>query len=529
MAIFHYIIYLYIKNIMRLILNESQYDRIFNKNKRKLVITENQYNKLLFESKSSNSLLGVDKSDAIVLVTGNNKLYFKVVSKSGNEFIMINCNDGVYKNAYFHIKGDSLSKNSLTYYIAQNSAIDSSNPWGTIGSSIWRKSTFKNVSVFDVYKDSGEGLTCNLSDTSSKKFGIDMDTGSIVNSDDKKDGEEEVDLSDENKLIKVFNTKHLTRLSTDYKFVIDLADVEGITGGIKIRVLNRRGNIVDFEIIDVYGQAGEHYRDLMDSELKFIMDKSNIEVNMYAETYIDVKTNRKKTRQAPMFSLSIEQFKGKNDDGGRDTEKQIIANVIGVGKGVKVTKGDDDGENGYEGPTDDEIKEFFKKFIADEDGAFNDKLIQKALYRKPNQFFELLGLAKKRGIVPAQEWIAFKEKSEKGTKNIFYNDFKGGSDVTASFLDLKINSDENTSLKENLNIICLVGEEKKQSKYVDLYTNFNDSGRSPFKYKISILRQVENTDKYNTYKVILSSKKDVKSSFNRIGEGRIKINKKEKK
>ena len=74
-----------------------------------------------------------------------------------------------------------------------------------------------------------------------------------------------------------------------------------------------------------------------------------------------------------------------------------------------------------------------------------------------------------------------------------------------------------------------MGEEKKQSKYVDLYTNFNDSGRSPFKYKISILRQVENTDKYNTYKVILSSKKDVKSSFNRIGEGRIKINKKEKK
>ena len=67
-----------------------------------------------------------------------------------------------------------------------------------------RKSTFKNVSVFDVYKDSGEGLTCNLSDTSSKKFGIDMDTGSIVNSDNKKDGEEEVDLSDENKLIKVF-------------------------------------------------------------------------------------------------------------------------------------------------------------------------------------------------------------------------------------------------------------------------------------------------------------------------------------
>ena len=92
---------------MRLILNESQYDRIFNKNKRKLVITENQYNKLLFESKSSNSLLGVDKSDAIVLVTGNNKLYFKVVSKSGNEFIMINCNDGVYKNAYFHIKGEN--------------------------------------------------------------------------------------------------------------------------------------------------------------------------------------------------------------------------------------------------------------------------------------------------------------------------------------------------------------------------------------------------------------------------------------
>ncbi len=60
-----------------------------------------------------------------------------------------------------------------------------------------------------------------------------------------------------------------------------------------------------------------------------------------------------------MFSLSIEQFKGKNDDGGRDTEKQIIANVIGVGKGVKVTKGDSGGENNYEGPTDDEIEEGF--------------------------------------------------------------------------------------------------------------------------------------------------------------------------
>ena len=62
--------------------------------------------------------------------------------------MMINCNDGVYKNAYFHIKGNSLSKNSLTYFIAQNSAIDSNNPWGTIGSDVWRKSTFKNPKHF---------------------------------------------------------------------------------------------------------------------------------------------------------------------------------------------------------------------------------------------------------------------------------------------------------------------------------------------------------------------------------------------
>ena len=66
---------------MRLILKESQYDRIFNNKKRKLIITESQYNKLLFESVLTDNLGELEVSDAIEVVRGKDRMFFKVVSK----------------------------------------------------------------------------------------------------------------------------------------------------------------------------------------------------------------------------------------------------------------------------------------------------------------------------------------------------------------------------------------------------------------------------------------------------------------
>ena len=201
---------------MKLILNEEQYNRLFNNVKRKLIITESQYEQLLLEKdrisrkekkrrkkagevnpqpkekgekskpKSNNintNISGINKGDTVKLVSGSNDLHFRVVAKRGDEFMMINCNsDSVYKNAYFYITGgDALSTNGLTYSSAQNKDIEASNPWDTLETkpAVWRKSIFKNLSDFDVFTGGDGGLTCNLDDDAIIKFGIDMKTGKV--------------------------------------------------------------------------------------------------------------------------------------------------------------------------------------------------------------------------------------------------------------------------------------------------------------------------------------------------------------
>ena len=509
---------------MKLILNEKQYDRLFSSKKRKLVITESQYNKLLFESESVNSLLNVGKSDAIKLVSGKNVLHFKVVSKNGNEFMMINCNDGVYKNAYFHIKGNSLTKNSLTYTIAQNSAIDSNNPWETIGSDVWRKSTFKNLSTFDVYNDSGEGLTCNLSDSSKKKFGIDMDTGAVI--DDGSDKEDEEELSDDETFKQVIDLFKDVEPGNKYKITIGTyVDNEkrnkGINreiGAILINVVEVSAKYIFFEVLETEGEAKE-YDDLLDKDLTFVKDGKNIKIK--SEGKADFK----------LFDIKIEAREGKTDDGGSLVKKNdVIADImdfklIGPYDSEEKEKESEDIEAQL---TDDEQDKLVKKLVT------NNKFLQNAIASKPNKVLELLGLARKKGTLPIKgrmdKWYNSVTDKALEQKNFPINKIFTARLADEGSFNFK---DKSNSSGINFNSDVKVKSLKPNSNdnKIRFGTNFTQTVKQEetYKYNITLIKQIKEDEKFYIYEVKVYYNSNEKSSSEYVGEGKLKIIKDVKK
>ena len=519
---------------MRLILKESQYDRIFNNKKRKLIITESQYDKLIFESVLKDNLLTVEKSDAIEVVRGKDKMFFKVVSKNGNEFMMISCDDGVYKNAYFHIKGDSLSKNSLVYSLAQNSKIDDKNPWETVGTDVWKKSTFNNVDTFSVHKSNGDALECNLSAVSDKKFSIDMTTGSVTDGDDEKD--------DSNKdsnpkggvdamvtVISIFN-----QIKSNYKYNITIGEYKENSkkdkngriannikdGSILINVLQRTGKRVDFEVLSVEGESGNIYKHLVNKDSTFIIDKKSINIQEDSKSLFK------------MFNLDIDFFKDENDkDGNRVKEDDAIVNImqfveVGPYDKDKDYKEKDDSE--YDDSvdntklTDKQMKELMKRLVT------NNKFLQDAISSKPNHFLELLGISRKKGLLPIKDrmddWYSSVSSMANTSKNfpvnetfisILANDFKSkNKDFDSEFLNKKFK------------VISL--KPKSNNTRVTFGTNFNQDidENEVNKYKILLMDEEENEEEFYIYKakVYESSDEDGKDNKGKyLGIGRLKI------
>lgn len=168
---------------MKIILSESQYNRLFNNKKRKLIITENQYKKLLFEANLHSQFSKIKLYDIIKLNQKQQNgqsisLHFRVKDIDPSKgLIMVNCNNGIYKNAYFHITKDGYDTKSkeLKYRSAQEKKItdkigENGSPWETIDdTSVWRQSTFKNITRISIYDDGGKE-DCNLSNTAEKRF-----------------------------------------------------------------------------------------------------------------------------------------------------------------------------------------------------------------------------------------------------------------------------------------------------------------------------------------------------------------------
>tara|TARA_R110000772_G_scaffold71651_11_gene156922 strand:- start:11111 stop:12676 length:1566 start_codon:yes stop_codon:yes gene_type:complete len=515
---------------MKLILNEEQYNRLFNNDKRKMIITESQYNKLLFESVLKDNLLKVEKSDTIEVVRGKDKMFFKVVSKNGHEFMMINCDNGVYKNAYFHIKGDSLYKNSLVYSLAQNSDIDDENPWETVGSDVWRKSTFKNIDTFSVHKSNSDALECNLSTISDKRFSVDMTTGSVTDGEDEKDDSKnepnsKIGINPMNSVITTFNL-----IKSDYKYNITIGEYkENIKknkngkiannikdGSILINVISRTGKRVDFEVLSVEGESGDIYKHLVNKDSTFVIDKKSITIDEESKSVFK------------MFTLDIETFKdGEGEDGNRAKEDDAIANIMQF---VEVGPYDKNDSNNIisldlmDEPgelTDAEMKLLIKKLVTD------NKFLQDTIISKPNHFSELLGLSRKKGILPI-----------KGRMGKWYNDVSSKVNIIKNFPINKIftaNLDRNSFNIKNEGLASDVNFNTKfklkslkpntNNSRVRFGTNFRDTINEDedYEYNIQLLSEEENEEEFFIYKIKLykTSNEDDKSVYVGIGTLRI--------
>lgn len=534
---------------MRLILNESQYNRLFNKQKKKLVINESQYKRLILEANTTNSILSIDKTDIVKLTSGENTLHFKVVAKNGGELIMINCNDGVYKNAYFYVNGSALDGNNLKYKAAQNKDIDMDNPWETLQSKsdIWRPSTFKNINEFKVFKGGSEGLTCNLSDDAKEKFGINMETGVMEKPGGEVEGEEkDVDLSDEGKLLERFK-KHLNRLQADTRFNIELAG-DSASGSMDIEVLSRSASNVDFEIINVEGDGGEIYRDLIGKTINFKLDDSNVDVSVGEVKTDKLPKSKKKDRMGPdeyeteeiaMFSIKVNVFtEGTDKDGNRESEEEVIANIESIGTGVRIDRDaekkkaqdeKDKENNALEELTDEEQKDLMKRLVTD------NEYLRNAISSRPNHLLELLRISRKKGLVPIskrmEKWEAYAR--EEATKSVDASRF--GVNET---IDTKFNTFEftNNNYKGKVNLDSKFKSKsvkpREGEKYFRFLTNFKNEIKleDNYEYVIYLLKEIEDRDDFYIYEVELLHKTAKNVSGDKVGNGKmyIKKNKTEK-
>ena len=423
---------------MKLILTESQYNRIFNNKKRKLVITESQYRILLNEA-SSNMLLSIEKGETLQLVDkSDNKLHFKVIIKSGNEIIMINCNDGVYKNAYFYINANSLKGSDLSYQIAQNDKIpEGKNPWETIGDkNIWRNSTFKDIKGFDVFKGGSEGLSCNLDKSAKKKFSLDIETGEVTKPEDKP--EEEGGDDPKGKLLTAIN--YVKAFTKDYYYTIELADVESKLkdesgpkdgerefvikdkGGLNVQVLNKSNKKIDLELIEVYGGPGSAYEHLVGKV---------ISINYTDKNIIDVNEGIKEL----IFDLKAYSFT-KDEEGNRVEEEEMISGITNIERKGKVGEEDKEEDEGF---SSSEIHALMS----------GDTVMKELIQNNPGAFLDFFGLVRKRGIIPSAE--IFKKWGATPNNDAVLSRFKKDTTVKIKFIGkVEKSKDGNSSLLKEI-------------------------------------------------------------------------------
>jgi len=552
---------LFNKNKTKLVITESQYNKLFNKNKTKLVITESQYNRLLVESNISKSIKDINDGDAIKLVnTKGDELFFKVIGVLDNALMLVNCNkNSVYINTFFRINSSDIQGGNVSYLAKHQNyfnikelenqtkgkyktfnSIKKANKSGDIddkqfeelkkivdsevtklgtglifkdlqeNKDTWKGGTFKNVKL-EVYEDGGEGLTCKLSpgNETNKRFNIDTETGSIVSP------EEESNKDDKNKDIEDNIIEGLLEdildLNNDSNYVFKLLD----NTRLNLKVTSKGSNTISFSIEDVSGN--ESYSELSGDDIEFFKDPKNIKIK--TKEVKDDATGEKDV-VIDTFSLRFKRYLGGVGSGEGDGEELkgksedfIIYDI----KDFEKYK-----ESDVKELSDDEISDYFDEFVN------NSEILRDALWRKPNAFLELIGVAKERGILPAEERLGSWFKTAK--ENALFKEFKTNSTKIIEFTSLKITNKELNEkgrvIKEDKKYKTIVKKRGKGDKYPTLGTNFNDEANSDFyNYRIRIIEELEDNESFKIYAVELKYTSEKGKKIKDLGTGKIKITK----
>jgi hypothetical protein len=140
---------------MKIILTESQYNKLLDDSKKKVVITESQYNKLLTEIYMTENINEIKKNNSIVINKENDdKLFFEVIDSENGGLLMVNTNKGsALTGSYFYITSDDLSNGDLTYKFAYKKSVGVLTKIDITQIDTWKEATLKNIKYFGVFRD----------------------------------------------------------------------------------------------------------------------------------------------------------------------------------------------------------------------------------------------------------------------------------------------------------------------------------------------------------------------------------------
>jgi hypothetical protein len=506
---------------MKLIINEVQYDRLFNKKKTKLVITEEQFNRLISESDMTKVINNIRTGDLIKLTDkSGNLLTFEVIDAFSGKVIMVNKDTGVYKNQIFFFSYTDLQGGDLNYKYINKKDVKDVKDLKSLAKSIpsWNSSKFKDISNFEVEGKDGD-------------IHLNPDTGKIEHDYDD-DTEKDVDKKPETPTEDL--TQEILSMKEDAEYEFILSDESIIT----LDVVGRGPSTVAFEIKTVEGNEAERYKELIGDELEFDGSKNNLNLKDDKEYIFDIKLKRylggeeiEKKKPTSDYdydpNFDSDDIEAGNKNIKTKSEDVIIHGIVDINfKKPEKAKGKEDvgDEEELSSLSDDEIKQII------DDLTLNNPNMRNAIWKRPNWLLGALGLAKDKGIVPAKKTLG-SLYSDVRDKVEDFERFKPNSVGTGSFIKLepepgsenllnKIDINENFKLK-----VRKRGDADKYPALLTRFEKFMDKSESFSKnyFIVYLKKELEELDDSYIYRVDIGYKG--REGTKKVGEGKLRLKK----
>jgi hypothetical protein len=518
----------------KLILTESQYNRIFNSKKRKLVITENQYNKLLlteaiadiiktiFNKKINEKFLDIESTKKII----KNK---PEIIKRIDEYLMAanktkntqDVNNLVLQLQHALNPADKEEVKSEANIKIKNllNAI-SIEKYGLRGFDevIKKVKEGKLSSEQKSQQSDGEDTSSETKDKDGKGTSSAMTkykgSGSQNGDKDKSSATKDKDGGSQN------GDKDKSSSTKDSSF----DDVKNLKNGwlelefnddskMNIRVFRNKGGFLYFyfqknknnEIVKLNGYAeglAGQIRNERFKELRYGMININININEDDNNVL-------------IFELVYI-----NKEGKKYKSKFPLNNL----KSIKVLKNEppSDDSTKKEDSEDDEItpKEFW-------DSIVDDKIVRDAILKKPGFFSRLFGFYRGKGIKPAEDTLR-KLATLSNENKLDYpgKEFETGKIITGAFIQPNI--DINSIIPINEKFKSMVAKSSYTDIKIKLWSNLklknSKDGFTKTKYKIMLGKKIESVDgEYDVYEVTVLNRKPEENEKENLGKSKLKI------
>lgn len=432
---------------MKVVINEAQYNRLFNKQKTKLILTESQFNRLMVEEEMMKSLKEVNLNDIIRITKVNDdELHFKVISEDNGRLFLVNGDGAVYKNRYFFITSTSLQNGSLYYDEKPKNEIKDSDDSlikrlhaDRAANEGWKESKFKNIKKFEVLAP----------DAKTVKFEVDTKSGAPKEPKKKEDfqsseatAEIEELVGDLNNMREGDDNVFTLNDGNEITFVVTRSDAETVAG----------------EITNATGEYGRL------NGKTFEFEASHKNVNF---------------RELNDFDIQIKVFTGKDEEGAEFILEEIIGiNDFEDSKSIDIRKEKEKAER------DEMVKDFDYEELSELMGE--DQILKDFIQKRPAAIFELMNLQRAKGSIPLNKIFAEWGTNIKDGKGSFVGDkFIADNNVIVRFIR-----------KGNV-------KDSRNKKYSDDFDAFVRNGKKNVGLKVARFKQ---GDLHPTLKTTINKK-----------------------